>query len=429
MSDIGSQSVPQNGPSNSGSQNNLKNGQHPGDDLKNPVHTVFFYNIPYHMDYNEFKSFVEKFGEVSSIYDKGEKGFYFVTYFDIRHAQRAVEEAPGQELRGRPVKAGYAYKTDHPRREIICSTIVVKFADGGSMEDITDAAVQETFSPFGELRQIKREDPENKSITVKFFDTRIPKKVLESPQPVMLAGKATVSELKIGEDDTLELDPDSPLNQKRERKERHDERRRNGQDRKERGGWYNKSRGQPHNNPYGQPPQGQYNQPPPYGYPGYPYPPPFGQPPPYGQPQYAPPPPQQPQYAQPPQQQAPPPYGYQQPQYAPPQQQTYAPPPQQPQYAQPQPAYQQQPQQTQQPQYAPPPQQPQYAQPPQQTYAPPPPQQPQYAPQATYQQPPQQQAPPQPPTQPQQVPPPAPAPQAHPQESNLSKLAEILGIY
>ena len=187
-------------------------GSTPSDNSNNtdidhdPVHTVFFYNLPYSLDNDKFKIFVEKFGEVASLFDRHEKGFYFVTYYDVRHSKKAIEEAPGTELHGRPLKAGYAYKTDHPRKEKISSTILVKFADGSSMESVTDQDLQEAFSPFGEVRAIRREDPSLLSIKVKFYDFRIPDKVIENRQSIMIQNHPINVEIILGEDDALDLD-------------------------------------------------------------------------------------------------------------------------------------------------------------------------------------------------------------------------------
>lgn len=368
---------------------------------KIPVHVVFFYNIRYDTKPDVVRKFAEKFGEIKSIFDRQDAGQYFVTYYDIRDAKRAVEQAPFQEIEGREVKANYAFKNDKNKKDPVCATI--QFTTSSSQ--ITESDIHAKLSEFGEIRQI-RKDGDNVFV-VKYFNLRSVNKALENPEVEIMGEKVTL-EARIGEDDGISREPDAikKSDKRRDEKDFHkrDDRNNNNKPRNERT----------------QQPQVQQTQ-------QY-----------QAQPQYQNYPPQQPYYPPqyPPQQAAPPPYPYNYP--YPPQ------PAQQYQYPQnhysypPPPPHQQQPYPYQPP---PPPAYPypqaQHQQPPYQPqhYA----QQPTYQPQETHTQPSyRQEQPRQTPSPPQsqqiqQTPPPAPATQQQqqqtqekPQQSSISKLLTLL---
>lgn len=286
-----------------------------------PVHTVFFFSIPYDIDQGVFEKFVEKFGEVSNIFKKSEKGNYFVTYYDLRSAINAVEQDRKETLNDRTVRMNYAYKAKRQRREPVCATVSVQIQNS----NVTEDEVREAFSQFGEILSIRREN-ENMYV-VKYYDLRSPVKAVEYTEPILLGGEKCEVKLKPGEDDGLEQEMPEVDRSKVQKSDSHDNFRRGGRDR-DRNHGRNDNRNHYNNNQQMPPPS--YNQYPPY--PPYGYPPPY-QPPTYGYPPYNPYPPQPyqpppPQYGQPPPQShygQPPPYNMQQ---------SYPPPPQ---YGQPPP--------------------------------------------------------------------------------------------
>ena len=348
----------------------------PEENNQEPCHTVFFFNIVFNISSDEFKKFAEKYGEVKTIYEKKEKGFFFVTYYDIRSAEKAMKEAPSEQLDGRPVRTNYAYKAENPKKDPLCATILITFPS--PVDNVSEDDVRNAIEPFGEIRQIRKED---NNFVVKFYDLRCASAAAEHAEPVLIAGHECKIELKYGEDDGLIQEN---TYERPPRNERYGEKKffKGG-----RGGKFDRNHNQYNNNaplPNGYP-NYNYPYPPPPAYgapPQYPYVPPQYPQYPYPQQQSYAPPTQTPQYGQAPPPPPPPPNGQ------PNAPQTYAPPPTQPAYAPP-PPVQQPPAQTM-PQYAPPP----GVAPP--AYAPPPP----------------------PAAQPSTIPPPAP---------NTAKLAELLG--
>jgi RNA recognition motif-containing protein len=115
------------------------------------VHTVFLFNLWFDLPIEELRAFVQSFGEVSSVSPRLSRGMAFVTYFDIRDAQRAVAEAYGKSLAGRMVKASYAFRPPvYSGRDPteFCSTIVVRAKEHGL--EIADVAA--FMQQFGEIR-------------------------------------------------------------------------------------------------------------------------------------------------------------------------------------------------------------------------------------------------------------------------------------
>lgn len=324
-------------PSEKKAQYYMRGGQQFQENNIVPVHTVFFFSIPFKIDQNVFQKFVEKFGDVQNIYEKREKGNYFVTYYDLRSAIAAVEQDRKETLNNRLVRMNYAYKAKRQRKDPLCATVSIQLQP--SSADVSEDEVRSVFSAFGDILQIRKES--DKIYVVKYYDLRSPVKAIECKDPIILGGEPCKVELKPGEDDGLEQEEPEPIHFNNKRSDSRDNFKRN-HDRDNRGN----GRRNDHNNRYNQPPSqqqpqyGQYQQYPPQ------YPPnvPYYQPPPYGYPQY-------PGYPQPPYGQQPPPPAYGQqnppppqnhygapPTYPPPYGQAPPPPPGQP-YGQPPPGY------------------------------------------------------------------------------------------
>ncbi|KAK8833676.1 hypothetical protein M9Y10_017813 [Tritrichomonas musculus] len=275
---------------------------------RKPIHTAFFSNIPYNYPEDKFQDFVKSFGEVSYMYSLIKKqGIAFVTYYDIRNAQKAVEKANETYLNSRQVKTNYANKSHFPHLDPkeTCSTILVRSSVAPSKMTIHE--VIQKMKDFGEIMTAFPVEGQPGTFVVKYYNILDARRAMEDPYPKIGSEPASL-EFKLEDEDN----PDIPTQPKQ-------------------------------NNPY-QMPQGMpmYNMQPNMGYPPqqpnmqmspqYPRMPPQSQqpPPPQGQPplQQQPPPSQYyghqqppPYYNQMPPQMPPPSYGVNQ------QQQGTAPPP------------------------------------------------------------------------------------------------------
>lgn len=76
-------------------------------------------NLSYHANSHHLKDFFSQYGEVQNVRlikntrTGRSKGFAFVTYFDVRHAKKALA-ATGQEIKGRAIVVRMA----KPREEM-----------------------------------------------------------------------------------------------------------------------------------------------------------------------------------------------------------------------------------------------------------------------------------------------------------------------
>lgn len=151
------------------------------DKPKAPIHTVFFHNIDYNITQEELHKFSSQFGEVSNIYPVIRKGMAFITYHDIRSAEKAYNEARDKKLGNRSLKVNYAYKPpSYSKRDLreTCSSIIIKSSVGSDTKLTLDELI-EFFTKFGEIRGSEAKSPGQ--FVIKFFDLRSAKKVIDSP--------------------------------------------------------------------------------------------------------------------------------------------------------------------------------------------------------------------------------------------------------
>ena len=148
---------------------------------KYPLHTVFIHNVPYECTSEDIKKRAEKYGEISLYYPLiNKKGICFVSYFDIRCAEKAKDEFNSMVIDCRHLEATYAYKPEFDtKRDLckMCSTVTVKAAS-----EVDPEAVKSVLSTYGELRDF--EVLGLSSFVVKYFDSRIADKVV-SDQPTV----------------------------------------------------------------------------------------------------------------------------------------------------------------------------------------------------------------------------------------------------
>lgn len=139
---------------------------------KKPIHTAFFSNIPYNIPFETFNQFVRQFGEIANMYSLIEKkGYAFVTYYDIRNAEKAVEEGDKKLLNGRDIRTNYANKSFFPHRDprATCACILLRCDKSPSNIQLSD--VFNAMKEFGEIQQATPGDQPGTFI-VKYYDIR-----------------------------------------------------------------------------------------------------------------------------------------------------------------------------------------------------------------------------------------------------------------
>lgn len=251
------------------------------------IHTVFFYGIPYNTTEEQIRALVSQYGEILNLYPKiAEKGQAFATYYDIRDAEKAVEDVQDKEFNGRKIGSNFGHHPPIIGSVGACPTtasILVKPANAGV--NIDEKEIDNCLSPFGEIRSI--ETIGHNSFLVKYYNIRHAQAAVAQSRIVKTAS-GTPLEIVFHNESEQDQRPQNQMQQR---------------------GYMDHYNQMPQ---YGAPPPPppHYGAPPQYGAPAYGPPPPYGAPPlppygapppPYGAPPYGPPPPA---YGHPPQ-----PYG------------------------------------------------------------------------------------------------------------------------
>lgn len=172
---------------------------------RKPIHTAFFSNVPYNYPNEKFQEFAQSFGEVLSMYSLiPTKGIAFVTYSDIRNAQKAVEKGNETYLMNRPVKTNYANKSHFPHQDptSTCATILVKSLSSPSKMTIHEVIAK--MNDFGEINTAFPVDGQPGTFVVKYFNIKDARKAMENNLPQI--GSETASlEYKLEDEDNPDI--------------------------------------------------------------------------------------------------------------------------------------------------------------------------------------------------------------------------------
>lgn len=138
--------------------------------INNPLHTVFFYNIPYNVPTEEIRSFANQYGEIMNLHSVIEsKGQAFATYYDIRNAEKAVADVQDKEFAGRKISSNFAFRPPNLGKKDQMPTsanVLVRATDGSRL---SQSEVSAALKDFGEIRAINQKD---NNVLVRFFDIR-----------------------------------------------------------------------------------------------------------------------------------------------------------------------------------------------------------------------------------------------------------------
>lgn len=81
-----------------------------------PCRTLFIRNIKYETNSDDVRRQFEEHGEIKTFFDLiSTRGMVFVTYFDLRAAERARDRLQGSEISGRPIDVHYSLPRDDQR--------------------------------------------------------------------------------------------------------------------------------------------------------------------------------------------------------------------------------------------------------------------------------------------------------------------------
>ncbi|TFY55623.1 hypothetical protein EVJ58_g8129 [Rhodofomes roseus] len=121
----------------------------------------------------------EEHGEIKTFFDLiANRGMVFVTYYDLRAAERARERLQGSEISGRPIDVHYSLPRDDggrgaekDKQQQLQGTLIVTLKNSASGQPIDDNEVRRKFQQFGDVKSV-RPAPGNDCRFVEFYDTR-----------------------------------------------------------------------------------------------------------------------------------------------------------------------------------------------------------------------------------------------------------------
>ncbi|KAJ7597346.1 hypothetical protein C8J56DRAFT_919800 [Mycena floridula] len=141
-----------------------------------PCRILFIRNIKYETNSADVRRQFEEFGTIKTFFDLiSTRGMVFVTYYDLRSAERARERMQGSEISGRPIDVHYSLPRDNHSKgneEKSNGTLQVTLMNSMSGQPIDDAEVRRKFQTFGDIKSVRPVNDRMDSRYVEFFDTR-----------------------------------------------------------------------------------------------------------------------------------------------------------------------------------------------------------------------------------------------------------------
>jgi RNA recognition motif-containing protein len=149
-----------------------------------------------------------EFGPTASIFSLASKrGIAFITFYDLRDAQKAVVGLDGRLLHGKTLEAAFAYSpsdnTSHDSTQI-CSTITARSENEHTV--LSESDISTAFSRYGEVKAI---EPGNRPHmwVVKYYDLRASRKAVEDNGAITISGEKIGAEFNLIDDDDLKAVP------------------------------------------------------------------------------------------------------------------------------------------------------------------------------------------------------------------------------
>ncbi|KAF9490755.1 RNA-binding domain-containing protein [Pleurotus eryngii] len=143
-----------------------------------PCRTLFIRNIKYETNSDDVRRQFEEHGEIKTFFDLiSTRGMVFVTYFDLRAAERARERLQGSEISGRPIDVHYSLprddaKGDKEKNQQFQGMLQVTLRSSPSGQPIDDNEVRRKFQQFGDVKSVTPVGDLTDSRYVEFYDTR-----------------------------------------------------------------------------------------------------------------------------------------------------------------------------------------------------------------------------------------------------------------
>ncbi|CAI2162719.1 3578_t:CDS:10 [Funneliformis geosporum] len=144
--------------------------------LERPCRTLFIRNIQYGSKTELVRSKFEEYGEIRDIFDIIEKrGMLFLSFYDIRAAEKAKVEMQNYEFGGRKIDVHYSLPKENEEM-IYCDrdknqgTLFITLKEGKAPLD--NEALIHHFSQFGEVKVVREYRTHPNQRFVEFWDSR-----------------------------------------------------------------------------------------------------------------------------------------------------------------------------------------------------------------------------------------------------------------
>jgi len=146
-------------------------------DIEKPNRTLFIRNVNYKSTEDEVRKVFEQYGIVTNIFSRIEKrGMVFVTFSDIRDAEKAKAALQNTDIGGRAIDVhfslpraeddSYAEQAQRNSQD----TLFVSLREG--QEDLTEEEAREFFSQYGDVKDVRSSPGHTKQRFVEFYDVQ-----------------------------------------------------------------------------------------------------------------------------------------------------------------------------------------------------------------------------------------------------------------
>ncbi|KIY73438.1 hypothetical protein CYLTODRAFT_240973 [Cylindrobasidium torrendii FP15055 ss-10] len=140
-----------------------------------PCRTLFIRNIKYETNSDDVRHQFEEHGDIKTFFDLiSTRGMVFVTYYDLRAAERARERLQDTEIGGRPIDVHYSLPRDEDGgREVEMQgnlLVVLRQSPSGVIDDNELRRVLQSSGDIKQIRPTANGRPDSRY--VEFFDTR-----------------------------------------------------------------------------------------------------------------------------------------------------------------------------------------------------------------------------------------------------------------
>ncbi|CAO1616026.1 unnamed protein product [Parajaminaea phylloscopi] len=141
-----------------------------------PCRTLFVRNVDNSVDPAMIQAHFAQFGDIRTFFEiVVKRGICFITYFDVRGAELAKQQCHAMEFNGRKVDVHYSLPKDQDTS---------KRCDGDQNQGtlfillkrhpraLTDADFRNIYSPFGDIRSIRRYKDQKNARFLEYYDSR-----------------------------------------------------------------------------------------------------------------------------------------------------------------------------------------------------------------------------------------------------------------